>query len=91
VSAAGAIASFLAVGVTVLAPDAIAARRDAEIFLLRGMPGVDRAGTLGHSFGGNTVLFHAAIDARVRFACARGAACTYRRKIAAGTRIEIRS
>jgi len=32
--------------------------------------------TLGHSYGGNTVLFHAALDVRPGFACASGAACT---------------
>ena len=37
---------------------------------------------LGHSFGGNTVLFHAAVDDRVAFAATSGAAGTYRDKIA---------
>ncbi len=48
--------------------------------------GLDRVingqvGVLGHSYGGNTVLFHAAVDARVRFAVASGAACSFRTKI----------
>ena len=46
-------------------------------------------GTLGHSMGGNTALFHAAVDQRVQFACASGAACSYRHKLAAGTGIEM--
>lgn len=46
-------------------------------------------GTLGHSYGGNTVLFHAALDTRIRFACASGAACTYQHKLAHGTGIEM--
>jgi dienelactone hydrolase len=52
--------------------------------------GVDdhRIGVLGHSMGGSTALFHAALDKRVRFACASGAAATYRAKMAAGTGIE---
>ena len=31
-----------------------------------------RVGVLGHSFGGNTVIFHAAVDQRVRFAATSG-------------------
>jgi dienelactone hydrolase len=46
-------------------------------------------GVLGHSYGGNTTLFHAALDERVRFACASGAACTYRRRMADRTGIEL--
>jgi dienelactone hydrolase len=48
-----------------------------------------RIGSIGHSFGGNTTLFHAAVDLRVAFACASGSACTYRRRLASGTGIEI--
>lgn len=48
-----------------------------------------RIGVIGHSLGGNTTLFHAALDERVRFACASGAACTYRRKMVSGTGIEL--
>jgi dienelactone hydrolase len=47
-------------------------------------PEVDpgRVGVVGHSFGGNTVIFHAALDPRVAFAATSGAAGTYRDKIA---------
>ena len=48
-----------------------------------------RVGILGHSYGGNTVLFQAALDERVRFACTSGAACSYRRKMRRGTGIEM--
>jgi dienelactone hydrolase len=48
-----------------------------------------RVGVLGHSYGGSTTLFQAALDERVRFACASGAACTYRRRMADGTGIEL--
>jgi len=50
---------------------------------LRSLPAVDpaRAGVLGHSYGGNTTLFHAALDERVRLAAASGAAASYRRRI----------
>jgi dienelactone hydrolase len=67
--------------------------RDAAAALsaLSAEPAVDgaRVGVLGHSYGGNTTLFHAAIDERVRFAAASGAACTYRRRIADRTGIEL--
>lgn len=49
----------------------------------------DRLGALGHSFGGSTVLFLAAVDPRVRYACASGALCSYRKRVADGTGIEL--
>jgi dienelactone hydrolase len=48
-----------------------------------------RIGILGHSYGGNTVLFHGALDERIRFACASGAACTYQYKMAHQLGIEM--
>lgn len=59
--------------------------------VLRSQPGVadDRVGVLGHSYGGNTVLFHAAVDDRVRFAASSGAACSFRTKMASRTGIEM--
>jgi dienelactone hydrolase len=48
-------------------------------------------GALGHSYGGNTTLFLAALDQRVAFACASGAACTYRRRMDDRTGIELAS
>jgi dienelactone hydrolase len=61
------------------------------VSLLRGLPEVDaeRIGMLGHSYGGNTVLFHAPLDDRVHFACASGAAASYRARMAAGTGIQL--
>ncbi len=50
--------------------------------------GPGRVGVLGHSFGGNTVIFHAAVDERVVFAATSGAAGTYRDKIAGEIGIE---
>lgn len=63
------------------------------VSLLASMPNVDRdrIGMLGHSYGGNTVLFHAPLDDRVRFACASGAACSFRQRILSGTGIELAS
>jgi dienelactone hydrolase len=53
-------------------------------------PGAVRGtmGVLGHSFGGNLALFLAALDQRVRWCVASGAACTYRHKLAHGTGLE---
>ena len=61
------------------------------ISLLRSHPLVDREriGMMGHSYGGNTVLFHGALDERIRFACASGAACTYRYKLTHQVGIEM--
>lgn len=63
------------------------------ISLLAGLPYVDkqRIGTLGHSMGGNTVLFLAALDERISFACASGSACTYEHRMANGVGIELAS
>jgi dienelactone hydrolase len=54
------------------------------ISILRAHPLIDpaRIGIMGHSYGGNTVLFHAALDTRIAFACASGAACSYHYKMA---------
>jgi dienelactone hydrolase len=61
------------------------------ISLLRAHPLIDpeRVGILGHSYGGNTVLFHGALDERIRFACSSGAACTYQYKMAHQIGIEM--
>lgn len=48
-----------------------------------------RIGVLGHSYGGNTVLFQAALDRRIQFACSSGAACTYQHKLRHGTGFEM--
>ena len=63
------------------------------ISLLAELPHVDkqRIGTLGHSMGGNTVLFLAALDERISFACASGSACTYESRMANGVGIEMAS
>src|SRR5690606_19801880 len=47
----------------------VLADAEAAFTVLCQRPEVDpaRVGVLGHSFGGNTVIFHAALDARVRF------------------------
>ena len=66
---------------------------DAEtsLSLLLSLDEVDplRVGVLGHSCGGNTALFQAALDRRVRYACASGAVCSYGDKMRRGTGIEM--
>lgn len=60
------------------------------ISLLAATEGVspDLIGTLGHSMGGHTALFAAALDKRIRFVCASGAASGYRARVADGVGIE---
>jgi dienelactone hydrolase len=63
------------------------------VTLLTGLPYVDknRIGTLGHSYGGNTVLFHSALDERLVFSCASGSGCTYKNRMSNDTGIEMAS
>ncbi|MDE5865864.1 MAG: acetylxylan esterase, partial [Lachnospiraceae bacterium] len=63
------------------------------ITLLSNLTYVDnrRIGTLGHSMGGNTVLFLSALDERITFSCASGSACTYGNRIKNNVGIEMAS
>lgn len=63
------------------------------ITLLSGLAYVDnsRVGTLGHSMGGNTVLFLSALDERIAFSCASGSACTYENRMVNNVGIEMAS
>lgn len=63
------------------------------ITLLSGLSYVDnkRIGTLGHSYGGNTVLFLSALDERIAFSCASGSACTYENRMENDVGIEMAS
>lgn len=63
------------------------------ITLLSGLEFVDntRIGTLGHSMGGNTVLFLAALDERIAYSCASGSACTYENRMRNNVGIEMSS
>lgn len=63
------------------------------ITLLSGLEFVDntRIGTLGHSMGGNTVLFLAALDERIAYSCASGSACTYENRMKNNVGIEMSS
>ncbi len=63
------------------------------VSLLASLDYVDkkRIGTLGHSYGGNTVLFLAALDERISFSCASGSACTYENRMMNNVGIEMAS
>ena len=63
------------------------------ITLLSGLEFVDNTGigTLGHSMGGNTVLFLAALDERIAYSCASGSACTYENRMRNNVGIEMSS
>jgi dienelactone hydrolase len=58
--------------------------------VLAGLDGIEvtRIGALGHSLGGASVLFHAALDKRVAFAVVSGSAGTYRDRMSHGVGIE---
>jgi dienelactone hydrolase len=49
----------------------------------------ERIGALGHSYGGNTVLFQAALDPRIAFAASSGALCSYAYKRQHGIPLEM--
>lgn len=49
----------------------------------------DKIGMLGHSYGGNTVIFHSPFDDRIKYSCSSGAVCSYRKKMEFGTGIEM--
>ena len=57
--------------------------------VLLSVEGIDarRVGVAGHSYGGTTSLYHAAIDARARFACVSGALCSFATRRREGTGI----
>jgi dienelactone hydrolase len=49
----------------------------------------DNIGILGHSYGGNTVLFHSPFDDRIKYSCSSGAVCSYKTKFESNTGIEM--
>jgi dienelactone hydrolase len=69
----------------------VLADASSGLALLAGLPEVDkrRIGVLGHSYGGNTTLFQAALDERVSFAAASGALCSYAHKRAKNIPLEL--
>ena len=57
--------------------------------VLQQTTGIDaaRVGVAGHSYGGTTALYHAAVDARCAFACISGAVCSFQTRLREGTGI----
>ena len=49
----------------------------------------DNIGILGHSYGGNTVIFHSPFDDRIKYSCSSGAVCSYKAKFENNTGIEM--
>ncbi|MEL7118358.1 MAG: hypothetical protein AAFO07_02925 [Bacteroidota bacterium] len=49
----------------------------------------ENIGILGHSYGGNTVIFHSPFDERIRLSCSSGAVCSYKTKFRYQTGIEM--
>jgi dienelactone hydrolase len=62
---------------------------DSAASALEALAQTDRVGIAGHSYGGNVALFAAGLNPRLEFACASGAACSYRHKLAHGTGLEM--
>jgi dienelactone hydrolase len=62
------------------------AQRALSVLLQAATFDARRVGVAGHSYGGYTALYHAAVDARCRFACVSGAVCSFetRRREATG-------
>ncbi len=65
----------------------------AGVSILENLPYVnkEKISTLGHSYGGNTVLFLMSIDKRIRYGCASGSACTFQNRMENGVGIEMAS
>jgi dipeptidyl aminopeptidase/acylaminoacyl peptidase len=47
-----------------------------------------KLGAVGHSYGGHVTILLAALDERIKFACASGSASSYKRRILDRTGIE---
>lgn len=61
----------------------------AAVSVLQGFTAPEaRIGAIGHSMGGNLVLFLGALDPRVAFTCSSGAVCSYRYKQVRGIGLE---
>lgn len=56
--------------------------------VLSEVSGTQNLGVTGHSFGGSTALFLAALDKRIAFSCASGSVCSFQHKLTHGTALE---
>lgn len=53
------------------------AQRALSVLIDAAALGAHRVGVAGHSYGGYTSLYHAALDTRCQFACISGAVCSF--------------
>jgi dienelactone hydrolase len=65
------------------------AQRALSVLLQAAEVDEQRVGVAGHSYGGYTALYHAAVDARCRFACISGAICSFETRRREGTGITL--
>lgn len=65
------------------------AQRALSVLLQAADVDEQRVGVAGHSYGGYTALYHAAVDARCRFACVSGAVCSFETRRREGTGITL--
>ncbi|GAB5536879.1 MAG: hypothetical protein Rubg2KO_31280 [Rubricoccaceae bacterium] len=65
------------------------AQRAVSVLLQESRVAPHRVGVGGHSYGGTTALYTAAVDARCRFACISGALCSLEARMRRGTGINL--
>lgn len=65
------------------------AQRAVSVLLQETRIDPERVGVGGHSYGGTTALYTAAVDARCRFACISGALCSLEARMRHGTGINL--
>jgi len=65
------------------------AQRALSVLLAQPLVDQTRSGVLGHSYGGTTALYHAALDERCRFAAVSGALCSFAERQRSGTGINM--
>jgi dienelactone hydrolase len=65
------------------------AQRALSVLLQAAAMDERRVGVAGHSYGGYTALYHAAVDTRCRFACISGAVCSFETRRREGTGITL--
>ena len=65
------------------------AQRAVSVLLAQPETDPARVGVMGHSYGGTTALYPAALDARCRFACVSGALASMRERRRRGTGLNV--
>lgn len=65
------------------------AQRAVSVLMQEARVHPERVGVGGHSYGGTTALYTAAVDDRCRFACISGALCSFEARMRTGTGINL--